>query len=190
VAHIDADAQAYGDAVTAELSQDGFHRFALGRRWGPGAPLNFVMLNPSTADDRHDDPTIRRCIGFAEREGFNAISVVNLFSWRATHPKDLVQAHQTGEALSGPVTDHWLCNVHRFAGASIAAWGAVPGPLRWRIAEVLGLLAPYTLHCLGETKHGDPRHPLMLPKKAPLRIFSAGARSELRVERLNLDVPW
>ena len=60
---------------------------ALTRRWAEGPPLVVCMLNPSTADAEEDDPTIRRCVGFAKRDGFAALEVVNLFAFRATDPK-------------------------------------------------------------------------------------------------------
>src|ERR1700744_1291942 len=66
------------------------HRFTLMRNWmGSGEIVNFVMLNPSTADDKFDDPTIRKCCGFAKRWGYSGIIVTNLFAFRATDPKDL-----------------------------------------------------------------------------------------------------
>src|SRR3954470_11499675 len=64
-------------------------RYRLTRYWGPGSMLPFVMLNPSTADDEVDDPTIRRCMGFARREGLGGIVVANLYALRATYPKSL-----------------------------------------------------------------------------------------------------
>lgn len=75
----------------AVVSGDGRYRYALTRTWRPDAPLlTFVMLNPSTADAYADDPTIRRCIGFARREGAAGIRVANLFAYRATSPAALV----------------------------------------------------------------------------------------------------
>src|SRR5689334_20041621 len=80
-------AQAQSEIVkSAVLSPCGLYRYRLTRRWGDGPALLFVMLNPSTADATEDDPTIRRCTGFAKREGMPAIEVVNLFAWRATDP--------------------------------------------------------------------------------------------------------
>ena len=77
----------------ATISEDGLYRYALSRTWeGPIWSLAFIMLNPSTADATEDDPTIRKCIGFAQRNGCNAIEVVNLFAFRATDPNDLRRA--------------------------------------------------------------------------------------------------
>ena len=77
-------------AATARFDPSGRYRFRLTRCWNPGAPVvAFVMLNPSTADARRLDPTVRRCVGFARTWGFGGLEVVNLFALRATHPPDL-----------------------------------------------------------------------------------------------------
>ena len=68
------------------------YRYRLARHWGAGSALPFVMLNPSTADADNDDPTIRRCIAFAKREGAGGIVVANLFAFRATSPADMLAA--------------------------------------------------------------------------------------------------
>ena len=74
---------------TALFSPCGRFRYRLGRRWGEGPTIAFVLLNPSTADDQRDDPTIRRCIGFARRLGFGGLEVVNLYAYVATDPAEL-----------------------------------------------------------------------------------------------------
>jgi hypothetical protein len=74
----------------AEISPCGSYRYWLTRQWGGGALLlPIIMLNPSTADVEQDDPPIRRCMSFAQREGFADISVFNLFADRATSPDDM-----------------------------------------------------------------------------------------------------
>ncbi|MFG0274726.1 MAG: DUF1643 domain-containing protein, partial [Phycisphaerales bacterium] len=67
------------------------YRYSLRRRWGAGAPCCFVMLNPSAADESYDDPTIRRCLGFARSWGYPALEVVNLFAWRTHEPRRLLE---------------------------------------------------------------------------------------------------
>src|SRR3954471_10304152 len=106
----------------AHLSSDGVYRYTLSRLWDtdPVSPeMVWVMLNPSTADAAVDDPTIRRCIGFARLWGYAGIRVVNLFALRAADPKALL-AHQDPV---GPDNDHWLRAVtgERF---TMAAWGS------------------------------------------------------------------
>ena len=82
----------------ALLSSCGTYRYRLWRYWHTERePLIFIMLNPSTADAMQDDPTIRKCIGFAKRLGFGGIEVVNLFAYRATDPRDLrANGYQVG----------------------------------------------------------------------------------------------
>ncbi len=114
------------------------------------------MLNPSTADAETDDPTIRRCIGFARKWGFQELQVGNLFAWRATDPRELKQALDP----VGPENDRHLMTMSGCADVVIAAWGA-RGNYRNRAAEVLDLLEGTVYH-LGLTKQGHPKHPLYL----------------------------
>ena len=77
----------------ATISECGLYRYSLTRVWDDVLPMCiFVMLNPSTADADIDDPTIRRCINFAKREGCGSLMVVNLFAYRATSPADMKAA--------------------------------------------------------------------------------------------------
>lgn len=145
---------------SAVLSSDGgLYRYSLRRTWEPGvAHALFIMLNPSTADATVDDPTIRRCMGFAAEWGLGGIYVANLYAYRATKPADLWRATDP----VGPDNDQWLHALYvrtRFEnGAVIAAWGANAKPDR--VAAVCSSLGP--LDCLGVTKAGAPRHPLYL----------------------------
>lgn len=150
----------------ADISDDGLYRYHLYRSWDPSVHgLAFVMLNPSTADGSTDDPTIRRCMGFARALGFGGMYVVNLYAFRATKPADLWRA----EDPVGPENDAYLKRAFLVAAAVgkpvIAAWGANARPDR--VAQVLDLpLARESLHALGLTKDGAPRHPLYLPASA------------------------
>ena len=72
----------------ADISPCGRYRYSLWRKWGPGATCMFVGLNPSTADETADDPTIRRCMAFARDWGYGALCMANLFAYRATDPAD------------------------------------------------------------------------------------------------------
>jgi hypothetical protein len=82
---------------TATISDCGRYRYTLGRTWSDEPPVLFVMLNPSTADADVDDNTISKCIGFAKRWGHGGITVVNLYAWRATNPKELPDDFSVGE---------------------------------------------------------------------------------------------
>lgn len=153
----------------ADLSDDGMYRYYLGRTWGPSVvgghrSLAFIMLNPSTADAEQDDPTIRKCVGFARRLGYNGISVFNLYALRATDPKVLLSAVRAGRDAVGPDNDGRLRTMlaaRQSAGHHVvAAWGAhAPDP---RVRQVLDMPGSRALCSLALTAKGVPRHPLML----------------------------
>ena len=117
----------------------------------------FVGLNPSTADETQDDPTIRRCIAFAKAWGYGGVCMTNLFAYRATLP-EVMKA--TSDPV-GPDNDEYLRALAADAGVVVAAWGA-NGTHKGRDAEVRKLLPE--LHCLALTKDGHPGHPLYLRK--------------------------
>lgn len=144
----------------AVISSCGTYRYELFRRWAAGPQLAWIMLNPSTADATVDDPTIRRCIGFARAWGYGAIVVWNLFALRATDPRDLGQHPDP----VGPANDLTLLNGVRRRELTICAWGA-HGSFLGRGQTVRQLIAREGLrvHHLGLTKSGHPRHPLYLP---------------------------
>ena len=147
----------------AKFSDDDVYRFALMRRWNHGPALNFVMLNPSTADATTDDATIRRCIDYAKRWGFGALYVTNLFAFRATDPAEL------RHALSpiGPGNDRWIDRLAHAAERVVCGWGANPAALAGdRHIEVFDLLPEP--HCVGTTRGGLPRHPLYVKREVPL----------------------
>lgn len=153
--------------MDAIISDCGKYRYVLRRSLGSVLrwykPMLFIMLNPSTADATQDDPTIRRCMDFAKREGMTHLNVVNLFALRATDPAELKKAADP----IGPENDRYIEEeVRRHSiGAVIAAWGAHPFAAE-RAAEVLKKYP--TLYCLGKTKSGAPRHPLYLRADSPL----------------------
>jgi len=141
---------------TAHLSPCRCYRYALWRRWGPGSYAMFVGLNPSTADELNDDPTIRRCIGFARAWGYEALCMANLFAYRATKPAVMKKAPDP----CGPDNDSTLQELAQNAGVVVAAWGA-NGTHQGR-DRAARLLLP-SLHYLKLTKNGHPGHPLYLP---------------------------
>lgn len=142
----------------ATLSPCRKYRYALWRRWEPQAPYAlFVGLNPSTADEYTDDPTIRRCKRFASDWGYGGLCVANLFALRATNPADMI-AHSDPV---GPDNNAWLEHLANNASAVILAWGA-KGSHRGRNRECENILARHYPKCLGKTKAGHPRHPLYI----------------------------
>lgn len=125
------------------------------------------MLNPSTADENVDDPTIRRVTAFARRDGYGGIFVLNLYAFRQRDPDSL----WTADDPVGPDTDKWLRAGLAAHGRVVAvAWGADVGPRADRPAEVLRMIAELggVPHCWGVTKSGQPRHPLYLRGDSPL----------------------
>ena len=139
------------------------YRYLLWRRWDENLPtLAVIGLNPSTADELKDDPTIRRCVGFAKGWGFGSLHMLNLFAWRATSP--LAMKAQAGNAV-GPRNDEYLRVVTSRAQQTLCAWGT-HGVFRGRNVEVRKMLAsagivPVVLRL---TQDGYPSHPLRLPK--------------------------
>jgi hypothetical protein len=164
----------------AHISSDGFYRYGLWRTWDYGPWLPFVMLNPSTADANLDDPTIRRCIGFAKREGYGGIRVVNLYAYRSTSPKALL----TCADPVGPENDGYLYGTLAAARTSrvpvIAAWGA--NARLDRVARVLNLLPGAVWRCLGTTKQGAPKHPLYIKSDQPLVPYPWAALASAKGE--------
>lgn len=155
-----------GKCASAEFSACRQYRYELRRTWQAARPaVMFVGLNPSTADELRDDPTVRRCIGFARSWGFGSIVLVNLFAYRSTDP---VQLAQVTDPI-GPDNDNWIKCACEYVELIVAAWG-VHGSLNSRDEAVLSWLPP--AHCLGTTKAGAPRHPLYLAADTPLRLFS------------------
>lgn len=139
----------------ATISDCGAYRYRLSRRWAPGPLMNWLMLNPSIADHLVDDPTIRRCMGFARREGMAGIEVFNLFALRATNPHELF-GH--GDPV-GPDNSSTLDTV---VGPVYAGWGnSLPPKYSQWVAEVVRRFAG-RMWCLGTTKSGHPKHPLYI----------------------------
>jgi len=133
------------------------YRYTLWRRWAEGnGYAMFVCLNPSTADETEDDPTLRRCMGYASAWGLAAVCMTNLFAYRATKPKDMKSAADP----IGPDNDRYLRAIAKDAGVVIAAWGT-HGAYRGRAHDARTLL--HNLHYLRLTKNGHPAHPLYLP---------------------------
>ncbi len=142
-------------------------RYLLERDLGDGAgTLNFVMLNPSTADALRNDPTVARCVAFARRWGYRRLLVTNLFALRSPKPRVL----KTADDPVGPDNDAYIRRAARASDRVVIAWGH-HGTLRNREAEVLALLKGQPLEHLGLTRGGQPRHPLYLPSAADPQPF-------------------
>lgn len=151
--------EAEGCVSRAVYSRCGGYRFLLGRVWAPGPTLLWVMLNPSTATERQNDPTVARGVRRARAMGFGAVEIVNLFAFRATRPQDLLRAADP----VGQGNDAVIAAAARRAGQILCGWGAHGGH-QGRAARVTGLLRGrgHALWHLGLTQGGQPRHPLYL----------------------------
>ena len=129
-----------------------------------GRPVTFIGLNPSKADERADDPTIRRCIGFARRWGAPRLNVVNVSPLVATRPADLKAAGPEPDAVAARNLEH-VASVTRRGEMVIAAWGVL-GAVEGRDAQVMELLrgaGVRAVYCLAINADGSPRHPMYMP---------------------------
>ena len=138
-------------------------RYLLWRRWDAAKPAaNFLMLNPSTADEHRLDPTCVRARDYAERWGYGALLVTNVFAWRATDPG----AMKTAADPVGPGNDRVIVDAARKAALVVCAWGnhAVHAE---RAAHVVAMLQRknIALHALRLNAGGQPAHPLYLSKE-------------------------
>jgi hypothetical protein len=156
------------DAVISDCGQ---YRYSLTRIWDESKPkVLFVMLNPSTADAYNDDPTIRRCIGFAKAWGFGGLYVGNLFAYRATNPEELLKSFDP----VGFMNSNHLASMSNAAEATICAWGnsKIIKKLLGNPNKVVNKLFT-DLHYLELSIDGTPKHPLYLKKNLkPIRFNS------------------
>ncbi len=145
--------------MSAIISSCGRYHYRLERRLGPGNTCMLVVLNPSTADAESDDPTIRRCIGFARRWGYRRLLVGNLFAFRTPYPDDLTLAPQ----LHGPKNLFHLKAMCEEADLHVIAWdarGRHLGQDKAVLAKLMEWGVP--VHLLKSTKGGHPQHPLYI----------------------------
>lgn len=162
----------------AYMSDDRRYRYWLTREWDENLPMMCVIgLNPSTADESVDDPTIRKCIGFAKRLGFGSLLMLNVMAYRATNPKECLTSADPFGPLNTPenLREYIACRqaTCRIIGDGpettkgitciIAAWGknCEKGRAASR-AHIISRIIP-NLKCWGKNKSGSPRHPLMIP---------------------------
>jgi hypothetical protein len=173
-----------GGIAEAMFSDDNRHRYLLTRSGpiipglGPqGFPL-FLMLNPSVATHEVSDPTVTRCAGFAKRLGYRSFRVCNLFSLRATDPRELLRV-ETPEG--DPANIDTIISEAERAEIVICAWGA-HGALRHRQGDVARVLRLHglqsKLRCFGKNKDGSPKHPLYLANDTELQPYLEGIAND------------
>lgn len=171
----------------AAISKDEVYRYELGRCWQDGIDVDllcFILLNPSTADALKDDPTVRKCCGFARRLGYGGIRLLNLYAYRATKPSMLETAWTNGQDVIGPANGNFLMAAMVRHPEIVLAWGAslpkTGQPWLPSLIQDLGKVNNVNVHgnldlrrdvkflCLGKTKGGEPRHPVRLSYSTPL----------------------
>ena len=143
------------------------YRYALWRIWDDSKPYAmFIGLNPTAADEKKDNPTIRRCMNFAKDWGYGGLCMTNLFAYLATIPANMMAADNP----VGSENDAWLTELAKTAGVIIAAWGN-DGAFLGRSRQVLKLITD--VKCLKVNKSGEPAHPLYQPRSAmPVMLAS------------------
>jgi hypothetical protein len=155
-----------GDARSeAVYSACGRYRYLLTRRWATGRRVSFVMLNPSTATEVQNDPTVERCERRARALGYGAFRVANIFAFRATDPR----AMRAEADPVGPWNDPAIRMAADWAEDVVCAWGSHGAHLdRGQAAAAMLRASGKALYHLGLTKAGQPRHPLYIGYHAPL----------------------
>jgi hypothetical protein len=177
---------------SGSFSRDRRYRYRLDRRWGSGPVLPWIMLNPSAADDRVDDPTTRRVIAFSKSWGYGGCAVVNLFAYRCADPAALLAVDDpigrgNAAAVRAVIDDAAASGAERV----VVAWGvhghhhlADPTAVGRRTRRLVagaaerwsaGALCPVTL---GATTRGAPRHPLYVASSVqPEPLHAASIRA-------------
>ncbi len=155
----------------AEFSDDRKYRYALWRTWAEGkGVVAFVGLNPSTADEVDNDPTIRRCINYAKAWGYSGIVMLNLFAFRTKSPKEMKDA----AFPVGPDNDYWLEHYYDIADLVVCAWGNDGRHFKrdQMILKTFYEAGIWEVNVLRITGSGQPGHPLFLPKNLkPFKVL-------------------
>jgi len=160
------------DARFQKKGGEYLYRYSLTHKWsgGPEKKLVFLMLNPSTADAFKADPTVARCMVWAQRWGYGELEVVNIFAYRATNPSVMKEA----EDPVGPLNNAFIKGAADTADLIVCGWGA-HGEYRGRGQEVASrILRGRTLTCLEVIAGGHPKHPLYIKGNLKPKAFSYG----------------
>ncbi len=147
----------------ADFSKDKKQRFLLWRLWGIDQPLMWICLNPSMAGVNHDDPTLKRIMGFSGKAKAGGCIVANLFPMVSTDPKGLGDdPEHTNPGL--------LMEVSKLCKGVVFGWGAEP--IAQEAGHIVSTLFPDGM-CLGHNKDGSPKHPLYVPASEDFRRYKA-----------------
>jgi hypothetical protein len=155
------------------------YRYLLWRELIPSNPLapqwksvvNFVMLNPSTADEEKNDPTIRKCCEYTEAWGYKKLVVTNLFAFRSPTPASLYD--KPFDEVVGPENNSYIIEIAKLAGLVVYAWGN-HGALHGRGKSIISRLRPLDVqpHYLKLNNSGEPSHPLYLPSTITPKLWT------------------
>lgn len=160
-----------GDAVFGGVNNE--YRYRLSREWADGDRVLFVMMNPSTADPGHDDPTVAKCRRLAQKWGYGGLYVGNTFAYRCTDQGRLIHILDP----VGPDNDRHLVEMAKDSSLVVFAYGR-PNyvSLRRRGPYVARLLRTFaTPHVLRLSKDGTPWHPLYLPETVTPVLWEVSA---------------
>ena len=154
------------DSGCVWAGQNNQYRYVLKRVWDRSKPkISFIGLNPSVADERIDDNTVRKCITIARRDGFGTMTMLNVFGYRSTDPSVLKNLQNA----EGTLNDQYILEECRAASKIVAAWGSHVPDERHQL--LLKLLSEFTLWCFAINKDGKPKHPLYVSNKSPLILY-------------------
>jgi len=151
----------------AIFSEDRKYRYVLWRLWSQSRkPLLVIGLNPSTANEIQDDPTITRCMKRASILGYGSLLMANLYAYVSTNPDVL---HMKGNEFTGIENDAYLERTIALADRTVCGWGSFPAATT-RSGIVLNMIKdPY---CLGVNRDGQPKHPLYIGYHVPLTRYA------------------
>lgn len=161
---------------SAQFSPDRLYRHRLDRWWGTGGRVGWFMCNPSDAGEERDDPTVRKCIGFTARWGFDGLTVINPWDRVLTNPEGLLKTAVPCSRTNGTVIAAVIDDIELL----ICAWGcsSVVKKMRSRGMDPMEMVRiirrgrpELPIQCLGRTDFGEPRHPLMLAYSTPREPF-------------------
>lgn len=150
----------------AVFSEDRKYRYALWRMWSLRQPLLLIGLNPSTANEISNDPTITRCMARAAKEGFGGLLMANLYAYVSTNPKVLLGSDE----FIGIENDDYLKQMITLAKRTVCGWGSFDAAVKRSVVVLAMIKEPY---CLGVNKDGQPKHPLYIHYDAPIVKYEA-----------------
>lgn len=159
-------------SASALMDETGKYRLELSRIWDSAEKnirmILFIMLNPSTADALVNDPTVRRCMNFAQSWGYGGLYIGNLFAYRSTDPAELIRLSRAGFDAVHENNDSHLRRMQKDSETTVFAWGN-EGRLQMRDTEIIDKFPG--AFCLGKNQNGTPKHPLYVPAYTQLQQF-------------------